>query len=70
MFSTRYAPSKREVITPDKSIRRLIVGDKQRCLACKVFIVKISKAASKFANLQPRNRPYIHAAGCPQIGRF
>jgi len=54
---------------PDKSVRRLIVGDKQRCLMCKVYVIRIGKN-SKLSNLQPRNRPYKHAADCPQNGRF
>lgn len=69
MFSTRHIPQKRQVITPDKSIKRLIVGDKQRCLMCKVYVIRIGKN-SKLSNLQPRNKPYKHAADCPQNGRF
>lgn len=69
MFSTRYAPQKRQLIIPDCSVKRLIVGDKQRCLECKVYVIQIGKN-SKLSNLQPKNRPYKHAAHCSQRGRF
>ena len=68
MFSERYIPRKREIIAPDKQIRRLIIGDKQRCLTCKTYVLRIGSKGR--GNLQDRNKPYVHAESCPQKGRF
>ena len=71
MFSERYKPTKYEAITKDSTIKRLRVGNRQRCLTCKIFVVKIAIGSkARFSNLQPIDKPYKHAADCPQIGRF
>lgn len=56
-------------IRKDVGVKRLIVGNKQRCLTCKRFVIKIG-VNSKVSNLQPIDQPYKHADDCPQKGRF
>jgi hypothetical protein len=55
---------KSQIISQDQSIKRLIINNKQKCMVCKPVMIK----NGKFSKLQDRNKPYIHAANCSQIG--
>jgi hypothetical protein len=71
MLSERYiAVNKRESIKQDSFIKRLIVEDKQKCLACRKSIALVNGKLVKMPNLQSRSEKYKHANNCSQEGKF
>lgn len=57
---------KPQTISQDQSIKRLILGNKQKCMVCKPVMIR----NGKFSKLQEKNKPYVHRANCSQEGKF
>lgn len=72
MFTERYiiTPAKRIIIKRDVSIKRLIMNDKQKCLACPKSLRLINGRLVKFPTMQTRANKYKHVDGCSQKERF
>lgn len=51
-------------------LKRLILNDKQKCLACPRSIRLINGKLVKFPTMQKRDSKYVHTENCSQKERF